>query len=330
MFPRSLVLLSVLLCACSPVPELAQTQRPIVGGQVVSTCQWPTAVALSLDGCSATLVHPRLVTTAAHCIAAGSSGSIRFGETRSGGRTIPVQCTASNEGDIAFWVLDQEVTDVPIVPGLIGCETDILRRGQSVTLVGYGSTSSGGPGFGTKRSVDVMVNSVGSDYVDLGTPQIGACHGDSGGPAYVKLADGTWRVFGATSGPGFPGDDCASSTIYTLITHYVPWIEQTSGIDITPCTDANGTWNPGPGCTHFPMNPDQGGGSWSSGCANTTAFSGPSTTCGAGISVDAGTTVDAGFPDASGSGGSGGSGGGGNGGSSGAGGSGGGSPPGSG
>src|SRR5262249_22728534 len=106
MLPRSIVLVPAVLCACSPLPESAQTQRPIVGGQVVSTCQWPSAVALSLDGCTATLVHPRVVTTAAHCVAAGGSGSIHFGETRSGsGRTVDAECTASNEGDLAFCVL---------------------------------------------------------------------------------------------------------------------------------------------------------------------------------------------------------------------------------
>jgi MYXO-CTERM domain-containing protein len=44
------------------------------------------------------------------------------------------------------------------------------------------------------------------------------------------------------------------------------WFESESGIDITPCHDADGTWNPGQDCFQFPKDPAAGGGSWQSGC----------------------------------------------------------------
>jgi MYXO-CTERM domain-containing protein len=42
------------------------------------------------------------------------------------------------------------------------------------------------------------------------------------------------------------------------------WFEDTTGIDLTPCHDADGTWNPGPDCTGIPMAPGVGSGSWPS------------------------------------------------------------------
>jgi hypothetical protein len=56
------------------------------------------------------------------------------------------------------------------------------------------------------------------------------------------------------------------------------WFEQDSGTDLTPCHDANGTWNPGPGCEGFPLQPATGGGAWPS--CNVGAVSGAASTCG--------------------------------------------------
>jgi len=48
----------------------------------------------------------------------------------------------------------------------------------------------------------------------------------------------------------------------------VAWVEQDSGIDITPCHDADGAWNPSQDCTGAPLSPDSGSGlSWSNDCA---------------------------------------------------------------
>jgi MYXO-CTERM domain-containing protein len=63
----------------------------------------------------------------------------------------------------------------------------------------------------------------------------------------------------------------------------MPWMEgqlQQYGIDITPCHDSDGTWNPGPECFGFPYGPDNAGGSWSDGC-NSGELNGYSSMCGA-------------------------------------------------
>lgn len=45
----------------------------------------------------------------------------------------------------------------------------------------------------------------------------------------------------------------------------VPWIEKESGIDITPCFDVDGTWNPTDDCGRFPLDPGATG-SWENAC----------------------------------------------------------------
>lgn len=53
---------------------------------------------------------------------------------------------------------------------------------------------------------------------------------------------------------------CASTTYYGGIHKWVKWVEEKSGIDITPCFDADGKWAPSETCKDFPD--PEAGGSW--------------------------------------------------------------------
>lgn len=282
------------LAACTPEPDLEtesppeidNVQVPIVGGTRQVSCQWPTAVGAL--GCTSTLVHPLVITTANHCVAGGGPRQITFGDTWSGAgvvRRVAVRRCFSNtgaagsglRGDFGFCVLAEPVTDVPIVPILFGCETDALKPGQMATLVGYGRLSGTTNGAGTKFAADVPIGRIMGNDILLGSNTDTACNGDSGGPAYVKLADGSWRVFGATSrGP----QRCNGPTIYTMIHPFVAWMERTSGIDVTPCHDADGTWRPTAACRGFPLNPEVSNGAWPTMCQSVTR-SGLGASCGA-------------------------------------------------
>jgi hypothetical protein len=265
----------------SPGDEVMTISQPIIGGSAATTCQWPTTVGAG--SCTSTLVHPRIITTADHCLAEGGPSQITFGERWSDPgvvRTVNVSAcfgaaAAGLQGDFGFCVLAEPV-DMEITPVLFGCETEILQPGQPAVLAGYGQRAWWDFRAGTKFKVDVNVVTVDGVDVYLGNSRRGSCYGDSGGPAYVQLADGSWRVFGATSrGAIF----CNGESIYTLIHPFVPWIEETSGIDITPCHDSDGTWNPTADCTNFPTNPDAGVGSWDDMCAGIST-SGPGASCG--------------------------------------------------
>lgn len=104
----------------------------------------------------------------------------------------------------------------------------------------------------------------------------------------MKLADGTWRVFGATSTTNSPA--CASLGTWALIHPNVAWVEQQSGVDITPCFDAaSGAWQPGPKCSGVPLNPEVTDGTWPNLCTEQLMLSGPLASCGG--ATDAGPPV---------------------------------------
>jgi hypothetical protein len=273
--------------------EIAAPPDPvgIYGGAPVQACGWPTTVYV--NDCTGTLVHPSVVVLAAHCIYYGGQPSeVVFGENfNQPARSVAVDSCAAHPdwtgeapgddaADIATCRLSEAVLDVPIVPILMGCETDALQVGASATLVGFGDADDN-LGYGPKREVTTQIQQVGHDAVWIGGNGESSCYGDSGGPAFLQLDDGSWRVFGATSGSSSDSPDCGPTSIWTMVHPYAPWIEQFTGIDVTPCHDADGTWNPTETCAGFPMSPGSGGGSWMSGCAG--EASGIVETCGPGF-----------------------------------------------
>ncbi len=67
----------------------------------------------------------------------------------------------------------------------------------------------------------------------------GACHGDSGGPAYLAL-EGGYALWGVTSrGLNDPNDDCSQFAIYTKAMPYANWIVKAKRFLDTPTQQPN-------------------------------------------------------------------------------------------
>lgn len=279
-FPATAVVSALCISSLAMAGPL-HTPDPLVdpaiyGGEATALCAWPTTVFLG--GCTGTLVHPEVIIYAAHCGA--NQNTVRFGESGDAAtkivgtkfcRTNPAYSSGQGGTDQAFCVLDQPVDDVPIVPILMGCETSVLTPGAEVVIVGFGD-ADGGPGYGQKREAWTTLQGVSSsDEALIGGGGIDPCSGDSGGPAYIRLSselggDDSWRVFGIVSYGPIP---CGGGSYYSMMHPAMEWFESelaAEGIDLTPCHDADGTWNPTPQCASFPLDHHQSIGNWSEGC----------------------------------------------------------------
>ncbi len=268
----------------------AQASAPrIFAGEPVEPCAWPTAVAVSSGGlCSGTLIHPRVVVYAAHC-GAGLK-TIRFGEQAwTGGRTVAVErCAAypnyagaTDQGrDWAYCILAEAVDALPIAPPLYGCERELLQVGEEVAIVGFGASEAEPSGDKRWALTTLAAVTPGNNTTLVGNPSTGLpsfCAGDSGGPALIQLPDGSWRTFGIAS---TVAGDCGGYGAHATLAGAIPWIEQDSGIDVTPCHAIDGSWAPGPACAGaFAAPANVGVGTWADWCSGTASV-GASTSCG--------------------------------------------------
>jgi hypothetical protein len=182
-------------------------------------------------------------------------------------------------------------------------ETDVIRDDYPVVAVGFGRTGSGG--LGVKRQGAMVLQSpeafVSTPTAPLDSAEgVTLCGGDSGGPSFLQLADGTWRLFGIHQ---VGNSTCRGGGSDGLLNEAIPWIDGTSRIDVTPCHDADGTWAPDARCGQLATEPAAQHGTFP-GCELGPVSAMPSQTCGpaygsmadAGAVRDAGTASDAGTP----------------------------------
>lgn len=218
----------------------------IIGGSEVtaespvasSTVAVLAAVGEGLSICTGSLLDNDLVVTAAHCIDPSADKLVvSFRRDITGeGLVVPVKAVVVHPGyaehantnvdndDIALIRIDTQLPS-GFAPAELLEDASALEVGRQVTLAGFGTTT-GDPtatesGSGKLRETKIKISDPNFGATEVLLDQThgkGACHGDSGGPAFVKVR-GKLKLFGVTSRGegGEKAAECGESVVYTNI-----------------------------------------------------------------------------------------------------------------
>jgi secreted trypsin-like serine protease len=212
---------SLFVAACSPDQQTASeepaleaqpataTGARIVGGSLFADL--PAVGALTYEGqehCTATLIAPRKLVTAAHCVLGFLPSHMQFvigADMSKPEATLRVASLQAHplydpnaiNNDIAIVTLAE---DAPVQPLAVLDKMDSTYVGKSLLFVGYGVTDGyAQTGEGMKRAVWMDVSKLSPSQFQYNDTTRNTCNGDSGGPAFYRDSAGTYFVAGVTS-----------------------------------------------------------------------------------------------------------------------------------
>jgi len=260
--------LGALLAASTLLAAPASAQPRIVGGAttVDGTYPWMVAIVESRSSnlfrgqyCAGTLIAPRWVLTAAHCVTATDNPtgpenpynidlvinqadlSTSLTGERIGAQQIFIhpQYYGAGHTDLALIYMEAPAAAQPV--DLLYPESSLETTGQLATVAGWGRTSDGG--FASPKLREVQLPLVNHDSCDRAYPGLfieerilfcagfanggrDACQGDSGGPLFAFDQDlRGYRQAGIVSF----GRGCAlpdTPGVYTRVSAQARWISE--------------------------------------------------------------------------------------------------------
>lgn len=247
----------------------------IIGGEPTAEGEFDPVVAIEAGNglCTGTLIAPDLVLTAGHCLTAiRDPGQIKvlFGPTLLHGPQVsvgavefgvhPELCTQCKTDihDYGYVTIDGRYADPEglMLPITEQSEWDAaMDIGGSVTLVGYGEdpdATKSQPRIGIKRKVTTTISQLSPEGFEFfaGGGLRDSCEGDSGGPAFVQVPSGQWRLAGITSRGSSP---CGDGGFYGVPYPALAWVSEMTehslcGADCPDCSCLDLTPREDEGC----------------------------------------------------------------------------------
>jgi secreted trypsin-like serine protease len=198
--------------------------------------------------CTGAVLARDLILTAAHCVAPGATYSVFRAQNTPALAIKSIQ--VHPRYDPQSYALNRATADVALiklaaalpgslVPVPLEAPGRAVAAGDRFTIAGFGVTAAGSDnGIGLARTASlVATGQPGSLQIRLFDPStkgdrpgLGACTGDSGGPA-LRDVDGHLTVIGVVSwstGPKLAAG-CGGLTGVTPLTRYRDWIVQAAG-----------------------------------------------------------------------------------------------------
>lgn len=254
------------MAACSPKtfetgnsPADLQAQGDAIIGGVALPQEHPVSknVVAIFDNltkglCTGSLYKDNLIITAAHCIPEDKSQLfVFFGTDIKNAKTAAdLQLRKVDKAEISpYYASRKKATrdqgDIALVhfegalpagysQSTLLSDTKLLLKDTPVVLAGYGIDN------GKLKTGSFVLRAT---FVSIAKPDFaltevlldqtqgrGACHGDSGGPAYVyNKVSKTYLLWGITSrGDNDLNDDCSQYSVYTNILAYSTWLREAS------------------------------------------------------------------------------------------------------
>jgi hypothetical protein len=179
------------------------TEPRLGNGTVEDAADWPASFYPTLkangqdaSSCSATLVGPRALLTAAHCIADGGQAELRHGGQSYVGRCEQAK-PSYHSPESPDWAMCLMSTDVPVRYETISLDVSVLRRDERLKLTGFGCQKIGsnvtdgkfrtGPGFIEKQLGQVVGDPDWiATYPAVARGDAFICPGDSGGAVFFE------------------------------------------------------------------------------------------------------------------------------------------------
>jgi Trypsin len=234
---RAATLLTIAAAACSGSEGGVATSRSaVVGGATTAADLAVVAIVarrVECEGasptllCSGTLVAPRAVLAAAHCLDAfGPDGAyeIVFGPSVEGegvpvrrAEVHPAYDAATHEHDLALFEL---AGDGPATPAALPPAGFAPAPGASARVVGYGVTRDESEPAGVKRTGGTVVSVVTATAFEAAPAPSMSCAGDSGGP--VLIASGAGEIVAGVTASGDPA--CKERAFNVRVDAHLDWL----------------------------------------------------------------------------------------------------------